>query len=90
MIELIITDEFAERYRALPASIQRKLEKQERLFRENPFHPSLHTEKLEPRARQYWSFRVDRTYRVLFRFLDGQTVALITVGTHDWVYRLHF
>ena len=49
-MEISLTDEFVRRYKLLPVSIQKKAEKQEKLFRQNPFHPSLHTEKLEPKA----------------------------------------
>jgi len=88
MYEILATDEFTKRFRALPKGIQRKLEKQRRIFASNPFHPSLHTEKLQPKKREYWSFRIDRSYRVIFRFNTRNQVLLITVGTHDWVYRM--
>ncbi len=71
MLEIEYADEFERRYSELPVSIQKKAEKQERLFRENPFYPTLHTEKLVPKSRAYWSFRIDRQYRVIF---DSSTV----------------
>jgi mRNA-degrading endonuclease RelE of RelBE toxin-antitoxin system len=74
----------------LPDAIKRKLQKQESLFRQNPHHPSLHSEKLEPKGRQIWSFRIDRRYRVLFRFEDRDTVVLLSVGSHEWIYRVAF
>ena len=52
MIEIFVTEEFQKRYRELPKIIQRKAEKQEKIFRQNPFHPSLHTEKLEPKGKE--------------------------------------
>jgi len=60
MREIFITEEFQKLYQDLPGNIQRKAEKQEKLFRQNPFHPSLHTEKLEPKGKQVWSFRIDK------------------------------
>jgi toxin HigB-1 len=90
MFQTIITREFFARYQLLPAVIQRKAEKQERLFKQNPFYPSLRTEKLEPKGKQVWSFRVDKNYRVLFRFVDGRNVVFLTIGTHDWIYKLGF
>lgn len=90
MIEVRVSREFEERFRDLSALVQRRAEKQERLFRENPFHPSLHTEKLQPKDKQIWSFRVDRSYRIIFRFLDGKTALFLTVGPHDWVYRMRW
>jgi len=90
MIGIRVTREFEKRFRDLPALVQRRAEKQERLFRENPFHPSLHTEKLRPKDREVWSLRVDRSYRIIFRFLDGKTAVFLTVGPHDWVYRVRW
>jgi len=89
-MRIILTAEFVSRYDDLPEKIQIKAEKQEKNFRENPFHPSLHTEKLEPRQKEVWSIRVDRKYRIVFRFVDGDTALFLTVGPHDWIYRLKF
>ena len=89
-MKIVLTAEFVQRYSDLPEKIQKKAEKQENNFRENPFHPSLHTEKLEPRRKDVWSIRVDRRYRILFRFVDGETALFLTVGPHDWIYKLKF
>lgn len=85
--EVIVAETFADQYKLLPAPIRRKSEKQLALFRNNPFHPSLHTEKLAPKQAERWSFRVDRRYRILFRFVDARGILLIAIGTHDWLYR---
>lgn len=90
MYRLVVTLEFERRFRDLPADIKRKVIKQEKYLREHPLHPSLRCEKLEPKDREVWSFRVDRTYRVLFRCLDDRQILLLTVGQHDWIYRLKF
>ena len=90
MLEIIVTEEFTLQYQRLSASIQKKAEKQEKIFQSNPFHPSLHTEKLAPKGKQVWSFRIDKKYRIMFRFLSGRTVLFLTVGPHDWVYRIQF
>ncbi len=89
-MEILVTVEFAARYKKLPTAIQRKAEKQEKLFRENPHHRSLHTEKLEPRGRQMWSLRVDRKYRIIFCFITKNKVLFLTIGTHDWIYKINF
>ncbi len=88
MLEIFTTNEFEEKYKKLPVFIQEKALKQETLFRENPFYPSLHTEKLEPKGRQVWSFRIDQKYRIFFRFLEQNKVLFLTVGPHDWIYKL--
>ncbi len=87
-MEIIVTEEFQRHYAKLPLEIQRKAEKQTELFRKNPFYPSLHTEKLEPPKREVWSFRVDKKYRIFFRFNNPHSVRFLTIGSHDWIYKL--
>ena len=89
-MEIIVTEEFKKEYNCLPKQIQQKAEKQERIFKNNPFHPSLHTEKLIPKSKEVWSFRIDKKYRIIFRFLDGNKVIFLTVGPHDWIYKIKF
>ncbi len=89
-MRIITAAEFDKRYERLPVSIQKKAEKQEKIFRKNPFYPSLHTEKLEPKNKELWGIRVDKSYRIIFRFVDGNTVLFLTVGPHDWIYKLKF
>ncbi len=89
-MEIEITEEFEKRYAQLPIAIQKKVEKQERLFRANPFYPSLQTEKLEPKDREVWSLRIDKSYRILFKFKDNHTATFLTVGPHDWIYKIGF
>jgi Txe/YoeB family toxin of Txe-Axe toxin-antitoxin module len=62
--------------------LEKKFEKQKKLFEKNPFHPSLRTELLEPRKMRIWSFRVDRKYRALFIFREKDTVEIIDVNNH--------
>jgi len=90
MIEILLAEEFEKRYSKLPLAVKKKAEKQEKIFRQNPLHPSLHTEKLEPKSKQVWSFRIDKRYRIFFRLTDGSKVLFLTVGPHDWVYKLKF
>ena len=88
MIELLSSDEFEDRFRALPKQLQRKALKQQKIFSNNPLHPSLNTEKIAPKDRGIWTFRVDEKYRIAFRFVGGRTVLLLTVGPHDWIYKI--
>ena len=62
--------------------LRRKFEKQRRLFVENPFHPGLETELLEPKHLRFWSFRVDKKYRAVFIFRNGGTAEIIDINNH--------
>ena len=63
-------------------NLEKKFEKQKRLFERNPFHPGLKTEFLEPRKMRIWSFRLDRRYRAIFIFRDKETIEIIDVNDH--------
>ncbi len=89
-MEIVTTPEFESLFSQLPVIIKMKAEKQTKLFCENPFYNSLQTEKLEPKIKQVWSFRVDKNYRIIFRFLKENKVVLLAVGPHKWIYRLNF
>lgn len=89
-MQIFVTEEFEKRYKKLPANIKNKAEKQTAVFKENPLHSSLNLEKLEPKNKQLWSIRVDKKYRIVFRFLKNKDVLFLTVGPHDWIYRIKF
>jgi len=63
-------------------NLKKKFEKQKRIFERNPFHPSLETELLEPKHMRFWSFRVDRKYRAIFIFRNGNSIEIIDVNNH--------
>ena len=64
-------------------SLQKKFKKQIELFSQNPKHPSLHVELLEPKQHGIYSFRIDRKYRALFVFRpDRQAIEILAVTVH--------
>ncbi len=62
--------------------LRKKWHQQLRLFEQNWRHPSLHTELLEPKDLQIYSFRLDRKYRAIFVFDDDVTVEIIDLTSH--------
>jgi mRNA-degrading endonuclease RelE of RelBE toxin-antitoxin system len=85
-MKIVYADEFVKRFNKLPSTIKKKAVKQELLFSANPLHPSLNTEKLIPKTKQLWSFRVDTKYRVIFTYSKDGIVIFLSIGAHDWVY----
>lgn len=63
-------------------NLERKFAKQKKLFEENPFHPSLRTELLEPRKMRVWSLRITRRYRAIFIFREKDAIEIIDVNDH--------
>jgi addiction module RelE/StbE family toxin len=67
------------KYSSYKAKIIKKLKK----FMENPFDPSLKTHKLTGKLSSYWSFSIDYNLRIIFEFIDEESVGLIEIGTHE-------
>jgi len=63
-----------------------KLKKSLLIFKKNPFDPRLKTHKLKGNLKNYWSFSISYSDRILFRFLNNETVFFIDIGNHS-VYR---
>jgi Txe/YoeB family toxin of Txe-Axe toxin-antitoxin module len=60
----------------------RKWEKAKALFENDPSHPSLNTELLEPKHRLIYSFRLDNKHRAIFIRPFGDTIEIIAVTKH--------
>ncbi|HZX49439.1 MAG TPA: plasmid stabilization protein [Nitrospirota bacterium] len=85
-MEISTTATFDKLFKALPESIQKKAIKKTDLFQNNPFHPSLRLEKLHPKGYQVWSFRVDISYRIVFKFVNTNHAELRFIGHHNQIY----
>lgn len=53
------------------------------MFENNPLHPGLETHKLKGPLAEFWSFSVNKKFRVLFRFLGNNAVLYYDIDTHD-------
>ena len=76
------TPYFEKKFENLPKNLQKIAVKKILLFENNPSHPSLNTHKLKGPLSGYWSFYVNKKYRVLFRFLYNNKVIYYDVDTH--------
>jgi plasmid maintenance system killer protein len=86
MVEISTTATFDRLFKKLPKTVQHKAAIKTELFKNNPFYPSLRTEKLHPKHHVVWSFRVDRAYRIIFKFVGPNHAELRYVGHHHSVY----
>ena len=79
----IIVDlrEDLEKY-ILKHGLSKKWERVKTLFENDPSHPSLKTELLEPKHRLIYSFRIDRKYRALFICLPNNKIEMIAITKH--------
>lgn len=72
---------FWSSYRSLDEGTKRRARKTYRLWRQNPFHPSLHFKCINTEE-NIWSVRVTRGYRAI-GLLEGDTVTWFWIGGHD-------
>lgn len=64
----------------------KKVNKQLRLFKENPKHPSLRMHKLQGDLSNTWSITIERNIRMIYYFSNNKIVFFL-IGTHDEVYK---
>lgn len=86
MIEIQTTKTFDKLFQKLPEKIQIKAAQRTELFKTNPFHQSLKTEKLSPKGFDVWSFRIDFSYRIVFKFISESIAEFRFIGPHSDIY----
>ena len=82
-MKILYIEKFEREYRKLPREFQEIAEKKEKVFRNNPFDPQLKTHKLHGVLKGFWAFSVNYKYRIIFEFVDGDTVRFYSIGDHD-------
>ncbi|KKP36242.1 MAG: hypothetical protein UR27_C0024G0007 [Candidatus Peregrinibacteria bacterium GW2011_GWA2_33_10] len=82
-MKIVESHKFRKSFNSLDISVKRKTQKQFNLFLQNVFHPSLNTEKLEPKNKNIWSFRIDKNFRVIFTFTDKEKIYILDIGPHN-------
>jgi addiction module RelE/StbE family toxin len=85
-MRIYAASKFTRSVEKLPLNIRNKLRERDRVFRRDPFDPRLRTHKLRGNLKGYWSYSIDRRYRLLFKFLDGDEVVHYDIGPHK-IYR---
>jgi len=83
VIKIYPTRHFIRAYKSLPDKIKISAGKKEKIFKNNPFDPRLKTHKLKGRFKGCWAYSVSYQYRILFRFVDDETVLYYDIDTHD-------
>lgn len=85
-MKIYYSSKFLKEYKRLPIKIKLLAEKQERIFRKDPFDPRLKTHHLTGKLKYYLAFSIDYKHRIIFEFTGENVVWFHSVGTHD-IYR---
>ena len=80
------TEAFRRLYRQLPIDVQQAARKAYRLWRANPYHPSLRFKRVHP-ADPIYSVRIALAWRAV-GIRDGDTVIWYWIGSHSDYDRL--
>ncbi|MBU1104419.1 type II toxin-antitoxin system mRNA interferase toxin, RelE/StbE family [Candidatus Parcubacteria bacterium] len=80
------TAKFNKKLKNFPTKDKVTFLKKFQIFLDNPFEPPLKTHKLTGKLEDYWSFSLNYSTRVLFRFVTESAVEFIDLGGHD-IYR---
>ena len=87
MIRIQYGRDFLRSAKELPKNIQVKLDGLLVLFAHNPYDSRLHTKKLHSELIGFLSFRITRDWRVMFQFLDPESVVLLRAKHRKDIYR---
>ncbi|MFA5714619.1 MAG: type II toxin-antitoxin system mRNA interferase toxin, RelE/StbE family [Candidatus Paceibacterota bacterium] len=73
--------DFKRDWDKLPEEIKCSAVGKEKIFKQNPFHPSLKIHQLKGRLKGLWSIHVNMQYRIILQF-EEDCVIFIAIGTH--------
>lgn len=83
---ILYSNSFKQRFLKLTKNIADIAIEKEKIFRENPFHPSLRLHELKGNLNGLWSISVNLKYRIIFKYMKNGDILFISIGKHD-VYR---
>ena len=87
MVQILYGKNFLKSAKILPKEIRNKLAEQIGLINNNPFNLLLHTKYLSGALVGLFSFRITRDWRVIFVFLNSETISLIDIAHRKDIYR---
>lgn len=83
MLTIHPSTRFRRSFKRMPRHIRVDFAAKIDVFKQQPYHPALHTHKLGGGLSEYHSFYLKDHFRVLFQFVESQDVLLVNIGSHD-------
>ncbi len=83
---ILYDPDFVKEFKKLNREFQERAVKAERLFRQNPLHPSLRLHRLRGRLRGLWTISVTMAIRIVFKQNASGAIVFLSIGKHD-IYR---
>lgn len=74
---------FKKEFKKLPNKIINSAIKKEKIFRDNPLHPSLRLHELKGKLKRVWSISITMNYKIIFEREKNGDILFISIGKHD-------
>jgi len=84
--EILYSSKFVAKLRKLPKALLALAVKKEKIFKDNPLHPSLRLHALQGKLNGLWSISINGSYRIIFERQANGDILFISIGKHD-IYR---
>jgi len=81
-MRIIYEKSFLHQLKKLPTRLQDEVFEKIDLFIKDQFHPHLKTHKLHGPLKNYWSFSINYSYRIIFETI-GEKTHFIEIGKND-------
>ena len=82
-MEVLYSKKFLKMFGRLPIFLQERAAQKENIFKKYPFSKMLRTHKLHGKFEGCYAFSVDYKNRIIFEFIEKNTVSFIAIGDHS-------
>jgi len=82
-MNIYYSPEFVRRFKKLPQESKLKALEKEKIFKKAPRNPKLRIHKLSGNLAGKLAFWVDFRTRIIFSFVNSETVYFHSIGSHD-------
>ena len=85
-MKIIFHKNFEKKYKKFSDKIRQKVKERNILFEKDPYDPILNNHALNGRYMGYRSISITGDIRIIYKFLDKDTVLFSEMGTHSDLY----
>lgn len=85
-MEIILSKNFLKKYNKLRTSEKKRFKERRSIFLKNLYDPILNNHALHGKYKGYRSISIAGNIRVIYKFLDKDTVIFSEIGTHSKLY----
>ncbi len=80
---ILYSSKFVVELKKLPKDLFVLAARKEKIFKENPLHPSLRLHALHGKLSELWSISITGNYRIIFERQKNGDILFISIGKHD-------